>query len=93
MREELRLRHSKTSLQRFCLGTYPHTVEVFHESLFELENSRQIMALREDFPSIETGDDKPDCDRIIKDWLGMVVNHREVAEFLQDFAAGPAFSC
>lgn len=50
------------------------------------------MALIEDFLVIEITDNESDYARIITDWRGMVVNHREVAEFLQDFAAGPAFS-
>jgi hypothetical protein len=92
MREELRLRHSKTSFYRSCLDTYPHAIEISYESLFESENSRRTIALLEDFLGIEITDNDPDYDRIIKDLQGMVVNHREVAEFLQDFAAGSAVS-
>lgn len=66
--------------------------EISYESLLDSENSRRTMALLEDFLGIEIRDNEPDYARIITDWRGMLVNHREVAEFLQDFAAGPAFS-
>ena len=92
MGEELLRRHSETTFYRTCLGTYPHAIEVSYESLFESENSRRAMAHLEDFLGIEIRDNEPDYDRIIKDWRGMVVNHREVAEFLQHFSVDSAAS-